>query len=42
VLSAVIGRLGIADVRTFGLTWEHCEEILRQLGFSPRIEVVSL
>ncbi len=40
-LSAVIARLGVADVRAFGLAWEDCEEILRQLGFSPRIEVVA-
>ena len=40
-LAAVVGRLGVADVRAFGLTWEDCEELLRQLGFSTRIEIVS-
>ena len=40
-LAAVIGRLGVADVRAFGLTWEDCEQLLRRLGFSTRIEIVS-
>ena len=41
-LSSVIARLGVADVRAFGLTWEDCEELLRELGFSPRVEVVAV
>ena len=40
-LAAVVGRLGVADVRAFGLTWEDCEQLLRRLGFSTRIEIVS-
>ncbi|MBU4273212.1 MAG: hypothetical protein KKA28_15240 [Planctomycetes bacterium] len=40
-LSPVIARLGVADVRAFGLAWEDCEELLRKLGFSPRVEVVA-
>jgi hypothetical protein len=40
-LSSVIARLGVADVRAFGLAWEDCEELLRKLGFSPRVEVVA-
>ena len=40
-LAIVIARLGVADVRAFGLTWEDCEELLRKLGFSPRVEVVA-
>lgn len=42
ILSAVIARLGVADVRAFGLAWEDCEQLLRNLGFSPRIEVVPV
>ncbi len=41
-LSPVIARLGVADVRAFGLAWEDCEELLRKLGFSPRVEVVAV
>jgi cobyrinic acid a,c-diamide synthase len=40
-ISAVLARLGVADVRAFGLAWEDCEELLQKLGFFPRIEVVS-
>ena len=40
-LSSVIARLGVADVRAFGLAWEDCEELLRKLGFAPRVEVVA-
>jgi hypothetical protein len=39
-LRAVIGRLGVADVREFGLTWEECEALLRELGFRARVDVV--
>ena len=41
IIAFVIARLGVADVRTFGLAWEDCEDLLHQLGFSPRIEVVA-
>ena len=40
-LSSVIARLGVADVRAFGLTWDDCDELLRKLGFAPRVEVVA-
>jgi cobyrinic acid a,c-diamide synthase len=39
--ATVIARLGLADVRAFGLTWEDCAELLRLLGFTPRIELVA-
>ena len=41
VLSAVIARLGLADVRAFGLTWEDCEEFLAQLGYAAHVEVMA-
>jgi hypothetical protein len=37
----VIARLGVADVRAFGLTWEDSEQFLRSLGYSARIEIVA-
>lgn len=40
-ISSVIARLGVADVRAFGLAWEDCEELLDKLGFAPRVEVVA-
>ena len=41
-ISDVIARLGVADVRAFGLAWDDCEELLRKLGFTPRVEVVAV
>jgi hypothetical protein len=40
-LSQVVGRLGVADVRAFGLTWDDCAELLRKIGFTSRVEVVA-
>ena len=39
VISAVVSRLGVADVRAFGLAWDDCEKLLGQLGYSARIEI---
>jgi hypothetical protein len=41
-LVLVIARLGVADVRAFGLTWEDCQELLGKLGFTSRVEVVAV
>lgn len=41
VLANVIARLGAADVRAFGLTWEDCEAALARLGFTARVEIVT-
>ena len=40
-LRKVISRLGVADVRAFGLTWEDCEQLLRELGYSARVDIVA-
>jgi len=37
-----IARMGVADVRVFGLTWEDCQEILRPLGYSSRVEIAAI
>ena len=41
-LRAVVSRLGVADVRAFGLTWEDCEQLLQHLGYAAQIHVVSV
>jgi len=38
-LREIVSRLGVADVKAFGLTWEDCERFLRQLGYMARVEV---
>lgn len=40
-LRAVVPRLGVADVRAFGLTWEDCEQFLQKLGYAARVDVVA-
>ena len=42
VAPEVVARLGVADVRTFGLTWEDCEDMLRTLGYDARVEIVPV
>jgi len=34
-------RLGRADVREFGLTWEDCEAYLSRLGYRAKVDVVQ-
>ncbi|MFO0774338.1 MAG: hypothetical protein U0172_06710 [Nitrospiraceae bacterium] len=41
VLRDVIARIGVADVRAFGLTWEDCEALLLQLGYSARVNIAA-
>jgi hypothetical protein len=36
----VVAHMGVADVRAFGLTWEDCEQFLKELGYFARVEVV--
>ncbi len=40
-ISTVVSRLGVADVRTFGLTWEDCEQLLQQLGYAAQVAIVA-
>lgn len=40
-LRRVVPRLGLADVRNFGLSWDDCEELLRELGYSARVDIVA-
>jgi hypothetical protein len=40
-LRKVSSRLGVADVRAFCLTWEDCEQLLQELGYSARVDIVA-
>lgn len=42
ILRNAVARLGVADVRAFGLTWDDCESLLRSLGYDARVEVVPV
>ena len=37
-----VARIGLADVWAFGLTWEDCANILKQLGYDARVEIVAV
>lgn len=37
MLRDVVARLGVADVRAFGLTWEDCQQVLSRLGYRAEI-----
>lgn len=41
VLTEVLGRLGLADVRAFGLSWEDCEDMVRSLGYGFKIQMTE-
>jgi len=36
-----VARVGVADVRAFGLTWDDCEQMLRRLGYQARVSVMA-
>ena len=35
----VVARLGVADVRAFGLTWDA--QLLKQLGYAAHIQIMA-
>ena len=37
----VVSRLGLANVKSFALTWDDIERFLAQLGYEARVEVVA-
>ena len=37
----VVARLGVADVRAFGLTWDDCEQLLKRLGYASHIQIMA-
>ena len=38
-LRDVVSRLGLADVKAYGLTWDECEDFLSRLGYHARLIV---
>jgi len=41
ILKKITALIGVADVRTFGLTLEDCENFLNQLGYKIEFEVIK-
>jgi hypothetical protein len=40
-LAHALGRVGLADVRPFVLTWEDCEAILHSLGYKTHVDIIA-
>ncbi len=40
-LRDIVSRLGLADVRAFGITWEDCESFLSRLGYQVQITILE-
>ena len=41
ILREVTGRIGVADVKAFGLTWEDCDLLMKKLGYKIRIDAIA-
>jgi len=37
-LMQILGRIGAADVKEFGLLWEDCDSIMHQLGYDIKVD----
>jgi hypothetical protein len=37
-----VAHLGVADVRAFGLTWDECQRLLRDLGFAAEVNIQAV
>lgn len=38
LINDIVSKLGLADVKSFGLLWEDCEKYLNQLGYKVSVE----
>jgi len=41
-IADIISKLGLSDVREFGLTWQVIRDMLDQLGFSAHVELQAV
>ena len=37
-----LAKLGLADVKTFGLEWKECEAIMEKLGFKLEVNALEI
>ena len=38
----ILARIGLADVREFGLTWDGCYDYLHKLGYNVKVELLEV
>ncbi len=41
IIRDIVARIGIADVKEFGLTWDDCYEYLHKLGYNVKVELME-
>jgi hypothetical protein len=41
LLTEIVARLGLADIREFGLSWEDCYDFLVRLGYRVQVTAVA-
>jgi len=37
-IRSVVAKLGLADLKQFGISWDDCEEIITKLGYVLKID----
>ena len=42
LIQGILGHIGLADVREFGLTWDDCYEYLKRLGYRVSVGATRL
>lgn len=41
ILRRILGQIGVADVKQFGLTWEDCEKMMKELGYKIKVDATA-
>ena len=39
IVRDIVSRVGLGDVKAFGMTWEDCEDFLLRLGYRLSVKV---
>ncbi len=42
LIEDILARIGLADVREFGLTWDDCYDYLHKLGYDVKVELLEV
>ena len=42
IVRDIVSRLGLGDVKAFGMTWEDCEDFLSRSGYRISIKVSEI
>jgi hypothetical protein len=39
LIKEILGRLGLADVKEFGLSWDDCYDYLSRMGYQVKVSI---